>query len=272
MAISDPIQQRSDLIGTQVITRNSGRKLGVVNQMWVDVDQREVVALGVRSTLVTGEQRYMLLTSVKQIGDVVLVEDENAIEPVDIYGCSTIINHEVVTETGELLGKVRGFKFDPNTGHLTALVIASLGLPLIPSQVISTYELPIDEIVSSGPDRIIVFEGAEERVNQLTVGLMERLGLSTPPWESDMEDYIPTTVSTSNQLASGTRPTYAPPRQEEREKERVRVEDRPLMRDEYLERDAWADEGEAQEDQYEAQPLNLPERQKIAEYEREPDY
>ncbi|MEM9136805.1 MAG: PRC-barrel domain-containing protein, partial [Cyanobacteria bacterium P01_F01_bin.42] len=163
MAISDQIQQRSDLIGTQVITRSSGKKLGVVNQMWVDVDQREVVAFGVRSTLVTGEQQYMLLSEVKQIGDVVLVEDEQALEPVDIYGTTTLINSEVVTETGELLGKVRGFKFDPNNGEIKALVIASLGLPLIPSQMISTYELPVDEILSSGPDRIVVLEGAEER-------------------------------------------------------------------------------------------------------------
>ncbi len=278
MAISDQIQQRSDLIGTQVITRSSGKKLGVVNQMWVDVDQREVVALGVRSTLITGEQKYMLLNRVSQIGDVVLVEDEAAIEPVDTYGCSTIINSEVVTETGELLGKIRGFKFDPNTGDLTALVIASLGLPLIPAQIISTYELPIDEIVSSGPDRIIVFEGAEERVNQITVGLMERLGLSSPPWESEIDDYIPTTASTSNQLGSGVKTTYAPPPRQERQEEktwaeqskrdRPRYEDRPPVPDDNLGRDAWDDA----EEPYEAPPLNLPERQKIAEYEREPDY
>lgn len=275
MTISDQIQQRSDLIGTQVITRSSGKKLGVVNQMWVDVDQREVVALGVRSTLVTGDQQYMLLSRVSQIGDVVLVEDERALEPVDIYGCSTIINSEVVTETGELLGKIRGFKFDPNTGELTGLILAAVGLPLIPAQIISTYELPIDEIVSSGPDRIIVFEGAEERVNQITVGLMERLGLSSPPWESELDDYIPTTTPTSNQLGSGTRTSYSPPPRQERQAEPIPVrEERPRYEekrapipDDDLERDAWEDD-----DRYEAPPLNLPERKKIAEYEREPDF
>jgi len=46
-----------------------------------------------------------------------------------------------------------------------------LCIPQIPEQVLSTYELPIEEIVSSGPNRLIVFEGAEERVTQLTVGL-----------------------------------------------------------------------------------------------------
>ncbi len=213
MTLSEQIQQRSDLIGTQVITRDTGKKLGVINQLWVDVDQREVVALGLRNTLITGEQRYMLLSSIRQIGDVLLVEDENALEDINILNYSTLIGNEVITETGELLGKVRGFKFEPNTGQLSDLVIASFGLPLIPAQLISTYELPIEEIVSSGAERLIVFEGAEERLNQLTVGLLERLGIGAPPWEHEEEDYtIPTATSTSNQLGSGIRtPAYTPP-------------------------------------------------------------
>lgn len=211
MAISEQVQQRSDLIGTQVITRDTGKKLGVINQLWVDVDQREVVALGLRSTLFTGEQRYMLLSSVRQIGDVILVDDEDSIEDVNVYNYSTLIGNEVVTETGELIGKVRGFKIDTANGQISDLVIASFGLPFIPTQLISTYELAVSEIVSSGPERLIVFEGSEERMNQLSVGLMERLGIGGPPWEQEEEDYLPAPTSTSNQLGSGIRPTSYPP-------------------------------------------------------------
>ncbi|HEY9828295.1 MAG TPA: PRC-barrel domain-containing protein [Stenomitos sp.] len=295
MAISDQIQRRSDLIGTQVITRNTGKKLGVVNQLWVDIDHREVAALGLRSTLITGEQRHIYLENVRQIGDVILVDDEDAIEDLDTLNFSTLINHEVITETGEVLGRVRGFKFDTVNGEISALVIASIGMPLIPEQLISTYELPVDQIVSTGPDRIIVFEGAEDRVMQLSVGVLERLGLGAAPWESEDEDYIPTRTPTSNQLPSGLRtPTYAPPRaaapaqdawQEEEAWEAVPVSRRteepnraamavPLETpenrqgvawDEELEKDAWADDDE----NYQAPPLKLPERQKVAEYERE---
>jgi hypothetical protein len=63
-----------------------------------------------------------------------------------------------------------------------------LGLPQIPDQFLSTYELSIDEVVSTGPSRLIVFEGAEERVNQLTVGVLERLGIGKAPWERDAEE------------------------------------------------------------------------------------
>ncbi len=290
MAISEQIQQRSDLIGTQVITRNTGKKLGVVNQLWVDIDQREVAALGLRSTLITGDQRYIYLENIRQIGDVILVDDETAIEAITEIPYSTLISHEVITESGEKLGKVRGFKFDTISGEVKALVIASMGMPLIPSQIISTYEMPVAEIISTGAERIIVFEGAEERLNQLTVGVLERLGLGAAPWDDDEENYIPTRTPTSNQLSSGQKaPAYNPPRaaapvRDEWEAEdewetaapRRREEPRraamPLPSDEPQKLEIWEDDLEKdawEDDAYEAPPLKLPERQKVAEYERE---
>jgi sporulation protein YlmC with PRC-barrel domain len=303
MAISEQVQQRSDFIGTQVITRNTGKKLGVINQLWVDVDQREVAVVGLRSTLVTGDQRYMYLTNIRQIGDVILVDDETAIEALDPLDFSTLINNEVITEAGELLGKVRGFKFDTSTGEVTSLIIASLGIPLIPSQILSTYELPVEEIVSTGPDRLIVFEGAEERLNQLTVGLLERMGLGVPPWElGEEEDYIPRTASTSNQLGPGEPTTaYVPARQatpvqqawdtEAWEAQPVPVERQDYAQPQksmYAEEDNWSQsgstpvpksvespyerEGDVWADDYEPQELKIPEPQKITEYERESDF
>lgn len=232
---SEQVQQRSDLIGTQVITRDSGKKLGVVSQLWVDVDQRQVVALGLRENLLSGTPRLMLLTSIVQVGDVILVDDEDALEDIDVLSYSTLVGSEVITETGELLGKVRGFKFDVINGQLSDLIIASLGIPLIPAQLLSTYELPVEEIVSTGPERLIVFEGAEERLNQLTVGVLERLGITGPPWErEEEEDYFPTAPA-SNQLGAGTRTTYPSTRRvqpqyeyEETWEDEGWEEDRPL--------------------------------------------
>jgi sporulation protein YlmC with PRC-barrel domain len=293
MAITDQVQQRSDFIGTQVITRSTGKKLGVINQLWADVDQREVVVLGLRNTLVTGEQRYMDIDSIRQVGDVILVDDETAIEEINTYNYSTLINNEVITETGELLGKVRGYRFDTVSGEISGLVIASIGLPFIPSQLLSTYELPVDEIASSGPDRLVVFEGAEERLNQLTVGIMERLGLGIPPWEQDdEEDYIPRTASTSNQLGAGTSATAYTPNRRSEQAEQVWEEEEwdevpQQARQPVYEEENWSDEAAPtanvpyepdedvwadKDDEYEPQELKIPERQKIPEYEREPDY
>jgi sporulation protein YlmC with PRC-barrel domain len=210
---SEQAIRRSDILNTQVVTSDA-RRLGIVSQVWVDVDQREVVALGLRDSLISVSSipRYMYLNSIEKIGDVILVENEDAIEDIEVDLLSNLINWEVITETGEVLGKVRGFKFNGETGKIYSIVIASLGLPQIPEQVLSTYELSIDEIVSTGPNRLIVFEGAEERVEQLSVGLLERLGIGRAPWNRDEDgDYYstPKAISASNQLPSGV-PLEAP--------------------------------------------------------------
>jgi sporulation protein YlmC with PRC-barrel domain len=206
---SEQVIRRSDILNTQVITRDNGKRLGIVSQIWVDVDQREVVALSLRDSLISISSlpRNMYLNTINQIGDVILVDNEDVIDDVEVEILSNLMNWEVITETGEVLGKVRGFKFNGETGKIYSIVIASLGLPQIPDQFLSTYELSIDEVVSTGPSRLIVFEGAEERVNQLTVGVLERLGIGKAPWERDTEEEFgysaPRTVAPSNQLPSG---------------------------------------------------------------------
>ncbi|NEP90638.1 MAG: photosystem reaction center subunit H [Okeania sp. SIO2C2] len=214
----EQIWQRSDLLGTQIITRDKGKRLGVVSQLWVDVDRREVVAIGLRDNIlaVAGIPKFMFLNNICEIGDVILVDNEEVVEEdIDAEAYSNLINSEVLTENGELLGRVRGFKFDTTDGKVLSLIIASIGIPQIPDQVISTYELSIDEIVSSGPNRLIVFEGSEEKLKQLTVGVLERLGLGEAPWQKEEEGlYYPPTVKPDNQLSPGQPATREPIRRE----------------------------------------------------------
>ena len=65
---SEQITRRSDILNTQVITRDNGKRLGVVNQVWVDVDQREVVAISLRDSLfsVSVIPQYMYLEKINQ--------------------------------------------------------------------------------------------------------------------------------------------------------------------------------------------------------------
>ena len=206
---SDRLWLRSELMGTQVITTDTGRRLGVVGEVVVDLDRREVVALGLRDNPLTrflpGLPRWMPLESIKQVGDVILVDSLDSLSDnfsPDRYG--KVINCQVITESGQLLGRVLGFSFDIETGELISLVTGAIGVPLLGEGVLSTWEIPVDEIVSSGTDRIIVYEGAEEKLNQLSSGLLEKLGVGGSSWDNrEYTKFSSNLVPVENQLLSG---------------------------------------------------------------------
>lgn len=196
-------------MGTQVITRDTGRRLGVVGEVVVDIDRREVVALGLRDNPLTrflpGLPRWMPLDRIRQVGDVILVDSVDSLaEGFNPERYSKVINCQVITESGEQLGRVLGFSFDIETGELTTLVIGAIGVPLLGEGVLSTWEMPVGEVVSSGPDRIIVYEGAEEKLKQLGTGLLEKLGIGGASWEQEERDRFRTgAVPAENQLPAG---------------------------------------------------------------------
>ncbi len=207
---SERLWLRSELMGTQVITTDTGRRLGVVGEVVVDIDRREVVALGLRDNPLTrflpGLPKWMPLESIKQVGDVILVDSLDSLSDgftPERYG--KVINCQVITESGQLLGRVLGFSFDIETGDLISLVMGAVGVPLLGEGVLSTWEIPVDEIVSSGTDRIIVYEGAEDKMNQLTSGLLEKLGVGGSSWEErEANRYSANLVPVENQLLSGS--------------------------------------------------------------------
>ncbi|MCT0218545.1 PRC-barrel domain-containing protein [Synechococcus sp. CS-1329] len=261
-APSDRLWLRSELMGTQVITRDTGRRLGVVGEVVVDIDRREVVALGLRDNPLTrflpGLPRWMPLDRIRQVGDVVLVDSADSLaEGFNPERYSKVINCQVISESGEQLGRVLGFSFDIETGELTTLVLGALGVPLLGEGVLSTWELSVEEIISSGPDRIIVYEGAEEKLKQLGSGLLEKLGIGGPSWEQEERDrFRQTMVPVENQLASG-QPSVQEQRriqpassravqvEEQEELEYVELERRrqePLRQRRYLDEDEFDDE------------------------------
>ena len=205
-APSDRLWLRSELMGTQVITRDTGRRLGVVGEVMVDIDRREVVALGLRDNPLTrflpGLPRWMLLEQIRQVGDVILVDSVDSLsEKFNPERYSRVINSQVISEAGEQLGRVLGFSFDVETGELTTLVMGAVGVPLLGEGILSTWELTVEEIVSSGPDRIIVYEGAEEKLKQLSSGLLEKLGIGGGNLErEERERYRLNMVPVENQL------------------------------------------------------------------------
>ena len=181
---------RGLILNKLVVTRASGARLGTACELWVDTDELEVVAMDIRENAFVGAVDHVLLESLRQVGDVILVHDESAVERRwSSYGYSTVVGKDVVTESGQFIGRVRDFEFDPEDGAIARLIVDAWGVPTVPEGVVSTYAVDIGEVIRCGQERIIVAEDAESRVEQLSVSVLQRLSLTVPPWEEDMEMY-----------------------------------------------------------------------------------
>ena len=142
-APSDRLWLRSELMGTQVITRDTGRRLGVVGEVVVDIDRREVVALGLRDNPLTrflpGLPRWMPLERIRQVGDVILVDSADSLqEGFDPDRYSKVINCQVISEAGAMLGRVLGFS--TSSAHVWGQLkakwdAAGLVIPTLDSQI-----------------------------------------------------------------------------------------------------------------------------------------
>jgi len=198
--VRSEVRRRSQVLGTQVISQGNAARLGVVSEVWADLEAKQVLVLGVLEKALAGSPRLMELRQVTALGqDAVLVPSEEVFDNLDLEGLSRVVGSEVVTEEGIRLGKVKDFEFNSVSGIITGLVLSNLGLTFLPGFILSTYLLSTDEIVSVGGDRLIVADGAETRLTQLAKGILETLGIGKPPWEAGVSPApaLPSAVESS---------------------------------------------------------------------------
>lgn len=100
----------TQVVNKQVITTLTAKSLGYANSLLVDTRRWEVVSFDLLDKQGVGSVRIasVPLSTVMQLGDVVLVKDETAANRTGFsgYDCMDIIGLEVKTTYGELLGKV----------------------------------------------------------------------------------------------------------------------------------------------------------------------
>ncbi|XP_074567279.1 uncharacterized protein LOC141823967 isoform X1 [Curcuma longa] len=166
--------KRSNLLAKQVISMRSARSLGFVSQLWVDTRSWMVVLVEVRLNFLSGDMEKFLLEDVRQVGDVVLVEDESVTEnELKMIGLDTLVGYNVVTSGRRNVGKVRGYSFNINSGAVESLELDSFGFSIIPSSLVSTYCLLTEDVLEVVSDTVIVHEGAVSRVQRLTKGIWD---------------------------------------------------------------------------------------------------
>ncbi|GFY95734.1 hypothetical protein Acr_11g0000400 [Actinidia rufa] len=104
-----------------------------------------------------------------KVGDVVLIQDESVMEnEVKMVGLETLVGYNVVTPSRRSIGKVRGYTFNINSGAIESLELDSLGISIIPSSLVSTYALLVEDVLAVLSDTVVVHEAAASRIQRLT--------------------------------------------------------------------------------------------------------
>ncbi|GMN40624.1 hypothetical protein TIFTF001_009850 [Ficus carica] len=182
------VMRRSSLLAKQVISVRSALSLGFVSQLWVDTTSWVVLFLEVRPNLLSGECERFLLEDVSQVGDVVLVEDETVIEnDFKMIGLETLVGYKVVTPGRRNIGKVRGYTFNINSGAMESLELDSFGISIIPSSLVSTYALLVEDVLEVLSDAVVIHEAAASRIQRLTKGFLDSQNVGTNI--DDLEEY-----------------------------------------------------------------------------------
>lgn len=181
---------RSSILGTQVINQANAERLGIINQIWVDPEQMQVLVFEVGRQAFSGSSLTMELSQVTALGrDAILVSSEEVFDELDLTGLAKITGCQVLTtETGIVLGKVKDFLFNSASGLISELILSRLGIPLLPGYIDSTYRMQADDVLSVGDRRIIVAEGTDTRLTIQQKSIFEQLNIATPSWRREPGD------------------------------------------------------------------------------------
>lgn len=163
----------NDLKQLPVLSIVQGRKISNVKDILYDPYENKVAALTLYWGDFLPQERYLLYEDIKSIGhDAIIIETPLAVKKPNeinksILGLkkkqSLLLGTRIVTEVGNRLGKATDYFFDLATGIVTHLEVSQGPLDDIKS---GRKVIPIDNIISMGPDATIVKVTTQEEIKR----------------------------------------------------------------------------------------------------------
>ncbi|KAG2426750.1 hypothetical protein HXX76_012807 [Chlamydomonas incerta] len=157
-----------------------------MGEAWVDPQRLEVVSFEVESKRGVGSSVIgnVPLAMLKQIGDVVLVQDELPPDQVPLdgrYGFIKLLGLEVRSRTGRVLGKIRDIAFNPDTGAISRIEYDDFGLRFLPVNFFDTFSVPAELVESAISGYVVVAPEGESYQRQEKQGILSGIlrGLGT---------------------------------------------------------------------------------------------
>src|SRR5512143_3634000 len=143
--------------GLPVITMAEGKQIGKIDDLVIDPEGKAVGWLRLHSGgMIGGERLWVPAAAVHGVGEdaVTINAEADARTPADapealalVKARRGVIGSKVLTESGERVGEVRDYEFDPTTFALT-----SLSVPPAMNAVGEILTIPGDKVLMIGED------------------------------------------------------------------------------------------------------------------------
>jgi sporulation protein YlmC with PRC-barrel domain len=162
--------------GLPVITMAEGKQIGKIDDLVIDPERKAVGWLRLRSGgmgMLGGERLWVPTAAVHGVGDdaVTINAEADARTPADapeavalVKAKRGVIGSKVLTESGERVGEVRDYEFDPNT-----FALISLSVPPAMNAVGEILTIAGDKVLTIGEDMIVVAADAVMRLGVMPV-------------------------------------------------------------------------------------------------------
>lgn len=150
------------IIGKKVLSRLDGQRIDSVRDIVISKDHTRIVALILDEGGLFNPATAVAIENVVSFGnDAVVITDSKTVTRVDHFPAvkeimddrDSLVGKQVFSESGNQYGKIEDVYFDESTGSITALEIVGKFVPTARS---SAAQLEIGDIVSIGPDAVII--------------------------------------------------------------------------------------------------------------------
>ncbi|MGB7417458.1 MAG: PRC-barrel domain-containing protein [Thermosynechococcaceae cyanobacterium] len=178
--------QRSALHNQMVLDRQTSEKVGHLSELLLDSPSQRIVGFQCGGGLLGGPRQTFSWSQIESIGADSIVISGQQWEP-DFEGTGPIkvpIGHEVWSDTGNQMGKIKDLLFDPDTGKVISYIFTAKGWQSIMD---GTYLLPCVAVSSIGSKRVIALESMVNNPQQYQEGLGQKAGQVTDFLKADYE-------------------------------------------------------------------------------------
>ena len=174
MATKPTVIRHSELLNSLVIDRTTTDDRGRIELLWMYPQAHRVLGFICKSGLVNAKRLAFTLPQIKAIQDKNLwVEGEpTETETNQVNQLETLLYHEVWSESGAFLGKVKDCLFELKTGKVTQYLVALKGLRSLLNEL---YSLSPKDVLSFGKKRILVSDRAAEAMKNQRDRLQQAL-------------------------------------------------------------------------------------------------